>query len=81
MISGISDPLVEARYPDRCHFLPADHPRHGEMVTRALFGGDPAVLVYPDGREVLFTPGVDEAQAIADHYIALVEKLGHDGWW
>lgn len=33
------------------------------MVTRALFGGDPAVLIYPDGREVLFTP--EQARGVA----------------
>jgi hypothetical protein len=26
------------------------------MTSRALFSGDPVVVVYQDGREVLFTP-------------------------
>jgi hypothetical protein len=26
------------------------------MTSRALFNGDPVVVVYSDGREVLFTP-------------------------
>jgi hypothetical protein len=56
VIAGIDDPRVEARYPNGTHFIAADNPRHGRMVTRALFGGDPVVLVYPDGREMLFTP-------------------------
>jgi len=33
------------------------------MVTRSLFGGEPAVLVYPDGREMLFTP--EHARGVA----------------
>ena len=63
VIAGISDASVEVRYPDGCHFVPADHPRHGEMLTRALFAGEPAVLVFPDGREMLFTP--EHARGIA----------------
>ena len=56
VLDGIENPELEARYPDRAHFIAADNPRHSEMATRALFSGDPVVLVYPDGREVLFTP-------------------------
>lgn len=56
VLAGIDDESVSARYPNRTHFVAADHARHGEMVTRALFAGDPVVVVYPDGREVLFTP-------------------------
>jgi hypothetical protein len=56
IVRGIEDPDLDARYPNGTHFVPADHPRHGEMVTRTLFSGKPVVLVYPDGREFLFTP-------------------------
>src|SRR4051794_1659402 len=63
VVAGIDDPEVEARYPDRTHFIPADNPRHGEMATRALFSGDPVVLVYPDGRELLLTP--EHARGVA----------------
>lgn len=56
VLDGIEDPELASRYPKRTHLIPADNPQSGTMVTRALFGGDPAVLVYPDGREILFTP-------------------------
>jgi len=56
VLKGIEDPAFERRYPDRAHFIPADHPRHGAMASRALFAGDPVVLTYPDGRELLFVP-------------------------
>lgn len=56
VLDGIEDPELASRYPKRTHLIPADNPKSGTMVTRALFGGDPAVLVYPDGREILFTP-------------------------
>ena len=56
VLAGIDDPELAGRYPDRTHFISADHPRQGEMATRALFAGDPVVLVYPDGHELLVTP-------------------------
>ena len=30
-----------------------DEHHQGEMATRALFDGDPVVIVYPDGHELL----------------------------
>jgi hypothetical protein len=56
LLDGIGDAELAARYPKRAHLIPADHPRCGTMATRALFAGDPVVLVYADGRELLFTP-------------------------
>ena len=56
VLEGIEDPELAARYPNRTHFIGADNPGSGAMATRALFHGDPVVLVYPDGRELLFTP-------------------------
>ena len=56
VLEGIKDPELAARYPTRTHFIGADHPHSGAMATRALFQGDPVVLVYSDGRELLFTP-------------------------
>lgn len=56
VLAGIGRPEVEGRYPNHTHFVPADHPQHGLMATQALFDGDPVVLVYPDGREMLLTP-------------------------
>jgi len=38
------------------HFIDAQNPHQALMTSRALFGGDPVVVVYQDGREVLFTP-------------------------
>lgn len=56
VLAGIEDPALAARYPDRTHFIPSVHPDQGEMATRALFAGDPVVLVFPDGHELLVTP-------------------------
>ena len=56
VLQGIEDSELAARYPTRAHLIAADHPQYGLMATRALFEGDPVVLVYPDGREILFTP-------------------------
>ncbi len=56
IIAGISDAQLDARYPNRTHFVDADNPDQGLLTSRALFAGDPAVVVYPDGQEVLFTP-------------------------
>lgn len=46
---------MAARYPNRAHFISADN-HQGEMATRALFDGDPVVIVYPDGHELLVQP-------------------------
>lgn len=56
VIAGIGDEELAARYPDRAHFIAADNPDQGEMATRALFAGDPVVIVYRDGRELLVRP-------------------------
>lgn len=56
VLDGIDDPELAARYPDRAHFISSAHPKQGEMATRALFAGDPVVVVFPDGHEVLMTP-------------------------
>lgn len=69
VLAGIEDAEVAQRYPDRAHFIAADNPRHGEMATRALFGGDPVVLVYPDGHELLMTP--EQARGLAALFLLL----------
>lgn len=56
VVAGIYDEDLAARYPDRAHFISADDPNQGEMATRALFDGDPVVIVYPDGHELLVRP-------------------------
>lgn len=56
VLAGIEDDELAARYPNRAHFISADNPRQGEMATRALFEGDPVVIVYPDGHELLVQP-------------------------
>jgi hypothetical protein len=56
VLAGIEDEDLAARYPDRAHFISADNPHQGEMATRALFEGDPVVIVYPDGHELLVQP-------------------------
>jgi hypothetical protein len=67
VLAGIEDPELAARYPDRTHFISAGHPRQGEMATRALFSGDPVVVVYPDGHELLVTP--EHARGIAGLFL------------
>jgi hypothetical protein len=56
VLEGVKDQELAGRYPTGTHLIAADHPQYGLMATRALFEGDPVVLVYPDGREILFTP-------------------------
>lgn len=56
VITSIGDEGLAARYPNRTHFISAGNPDQGEMATRALFAGDPVVIVYPDGHELLVRP-------------------------
>ena len=56
VLASIDDPELDARYPNRTHFIDAQNRHQALMTSRALFSGDPVVVVYPDGREVLFTP-------------------------
>jgi hypothetical protein len=50
---------LDARYPNRTHFIAADGPQHDRMATEVLREGNPVVLVYPDGRELLIRPESD----------------------
>lgn len=68
VLASIDDPALASRYPDRAHFISTDSPKQSEMATRALFAGDPVVLVYPDGCELLITP--DHAHRVAALLIA-----------
>jgi hypothetical protein len=54
VLASIDDPELDARYPNRTHFIDAQNPHQALMTSRALFSGDPVVVVYQDGREVLF---------------------------
>jgi len=56
VLATIHDGELDARYPNRTHFVDAQNPHQALLTSRALFSGDPVVVVYPDGREVLFTP-------------------------
>jgi hypothetical protein len=56
VIASIGDEELATRYPDRAHFISAGNPHQGEMATQALFAGDPVVIVYPDGHELLVRP-------------------------
>ena len=51
------DEAVAARYPNHVHFVAADDPGLGGYVSEALGDGDPVVLVFPSGDEVLIEPG------------------------
>lgn len=79
VIAGIDDSELDARYPNRTHFVDAQNPHQALMTSRALFNGDPVVVVYPDGREVLFTPAPSDRFAsiflsIAIFWIKLRER-------
>ncbi|HEX3518464.1 MAG TPA: hypothetical protein VHT29_05465 [Solirubrobacteraceae bacterium] len=56
VIAGALSPELDARYPNRTHFIDAENPDQAVLTSRALFAGDPAAIIYPDGREVLLTP-------------------------
>jgi hypothetical protein len=43
-------------YPNRTHFIAAANPRHDKMATRALREGDPVLLVFDEGNELLICP-------------------------
>lgn len=73
VLAGIEDPELAARYPNRSHFISADNPRQGEMATRALFAGEPVVLVYQDGHELLVTP--EHAHGIAGFFLLVAALL------
>jgi hypothetical protein len=53
------DPEIGARYPDHTHFIEADDPKHAQRAMKVLREGNPAVLVYPDGHELLICPEPD----------------------
>lgn len=67
VLAGIEDPALAARYPDRTHFISSTHPDQGEMATRALFAGEPVLLVFPDGHELLMTP--EHARGVAGLFL------------
>ncbi|HEX5762320.1 MAG TPA: hypothetical protein VFY04_04280 [Solirubrobacterales bacterium] len=76
VLAGIYDEELAARYPDRAHFISAEDPNHGEMATRALFSGDPVVIVYPDGHELLVRPEqVAGVVAVLLLFVTLFTKL------
>jgi len=53
------DPEVGARYPDHTHFFEAGDSLDARAATKALRDGNPVVLVYPDGHELLICPEPD----------------------
>ncbi|HEY6145711.1 MAG TPA: hypothetical protein VIV13_05510 [Solirubrobacterales bacterium] len=56
MIAWGQDPDRFDRYPNRTHFIEIENPQHDQMATRTLLRGDPVVLIYPDGSELLIDP-------------------------
>lgn len=73
VIASIGDEELAARYPNRTHFISADNPDQGEMATRALFDGDPVVIVYSDGHELLVRP--EQANGLAGWALHLAALL------
>ncbi len=59
MIAWGQDPDLFYRYPNRTHFIGIEHPEHDRMATKTLRRGDPVVLIYPDGHELLICPEPD----------------------
>lgn len=56
VLDTIENDELAARYPDGAHFIAATNPAQGKMATRALFAGEPVVIVYKDGHEMLLEP-------------------------
>jgi hypothetical protein len=56
MLAWGQNPELDDRYPNRTHFIGIEHPEHDEMATKTLLRGDPVVLIYPDGQELLICP-------------------------
>jgi hypothetical protein len=84
VLAGIGAPDLASRYPDRAHFIAAANPRHGKMATAALCEGDPVVLVYPEGLELLMTPEKAPGMAavlmrLAAGWLALRSRKGRPG--
>lgn len=61
VLAWMEEEQVSDRYPNRAHFIAADHPEHGKMASDTLAEGDPVVLVFPDGYELLIQPGENGA--------------------
>jgi hypothetical protein len=69
VIASIGDEELAARYPERAHFIDAENPEQEKLATRALFEGDPVVIVYPDGHELLVRP--ERAVGVAAMLLAM----------
>jgi hypothetical protein len=53
VLATIDDEELAARYPSPVHFVSANNPDQGQIAIRALCEGDPVVIVYADGHELL----------------------------
>jgi hypothetical protein len=56
ILGGMLSADLGERYPNRTHFIDSENPDQALLTSRALFAGDPAAVIYPDGHEILFTP-------------------------
>jgi hypothetical protein len=50
------DPDSDQRYPDGTVLIPADSPDASTLMSRAIDGGRPIAIVFPDGSDVLARP-------------------------
>jgi hypothetical protein len=50
------DGTVDHPWPNGAHLIAADEDWAGSAVLRAARAGDPAVLFFPDGEEIVLTP-------------------------
>ena len=67
LLALVDSPEFET-YPDQTHFIAAANPRHDKMATRALLEGNPVLLVYDDGRELLIRPEPDGGARLEARY-------------
>jgi hypothetical protein len=56
VLATIDDEDLAARYPSPVHFVSANDPDQAQIAIRALSDGDPVVIVYQDGHELLIRP-------------------------
>lgn len=73
LLTAIDDEEVARRYPNGTHFISATDPDHGAMATGALYGGDPVVLVFPDGNELFMTP--EHVRGLAGLLLPITARL------
>jgi hypothetical protein len=65
LISATLDP---DRYPDGIAFVAADAPDFERMLADSFTERRPVAIVYPDGREVVATPGIGPLSQLVEWF-------------